>query len=163
MKTIVKTLLASSLCVLIALPAHAGRYQNDDRFMDRMERQHERIVAGVKSGKLTRKEVRKLKKQQRNIRSIARVFREDEAISKNKRRILEKRLDRSSALIWVLKHNEGYHHASKHTYRDSSKDGKRHHGHSRHYQRDKYHEDDGGTVYRLSDGEDWPRYGCLSW
>ncbi|GAH00848.1 unnamed protein product, partial [marine sediment metagenome] len=61
MKIIAKTLLASSLCMFMTVSAHAGRYQDDGRLMDRMERQHERIVKGFESGTLTRKEGKLLK------------------------------------------------------------------------------------------------------
>ena len=56
MKIIAKTLLASSLCMFMAVPAHAGRYHDDGRMVDRVERQHERIVSGLESGSLTHKE-----------------------------------------------------------------------------------------------------------
>lgn len=163
MKTIAKTLLASSLCVLIALPVHAGHYRDDGRFMDRMERQHERIEVGVESGELTRKEVRKLKKQKRKIRSMAKRFREDDVISKKERRLLKKQLDKRSALIWELKHNDRYRHADRYVYRDTYMDEYRQHRHSRHHHRDENRENDGGVVYWLSDGNERPHYGFLLW
>jgi len=83
MKIIAKTLLASSLCALMSVPAHAGHYHDDSRLMDRMERQHERIEGGVESGVLNRKQVRKLNKQQRKTRTMARKFRDDALSKKN--------------------------------------------------------------------------------
>ena len=151
MKTIAKTLLASSLCILMSMPAHAGRYYDDDRLMDRMERQHERIENGVESGSLTRKEVRKLKKQQRKIRSLARVFHEDGALSKKERRILNRKLDKRSDRIKALKHND----RDRYVFRDSHGDWSRHHGH--------HNGHDGGTAHCVSDGHAWMRYGFLSW
>lgn len=162
MKTIAKTLLASSLCVLIALPVHAGHYRKDDRFMERMERQHERIEAGVESGDLTRMEVRKLGKQKRRIHSLARMFRNDGVISKKERRILKSQLDKRSALIWEFRHNDMERHAGRHAFKNQCRGKNCYHRHSKHHQRDEYHEDDGGVVNWFSDDDTGPQYGFLA-
>ena len=161
MKNAARSLIAASLGVLMVLPAYAGRYHDDDRFQSRLERQHERIEAGVESGKLTRKEVGMLHKQKRRIRSMARKFREDDVLSRKERRKLKKQLDRRSELIWELKHNHRERPADRYVSRDSCHDGKRHHRNSRYHQRDAYHEDN-GIVYWLSDGDEWSRYGIFT-
>ena len=157
MKIIAKTLLTASLCMLAAVPAHAGRYHDDSRLMDRMERQHERIQSGIESGALTRKEAGKLKKQQRKNRSMVRKFREDDVLSRKERRILGRRLDKTSDRIREYRHNDSYRHTDRYAFRDTYRDEHRHHRHD-----DRY-EDDGGIVYWLSDAEAWPRYGLLVW
>ena len=162
MKTTANTLLVSSLCMLITLPVHAGHYRDDSRFMDRIERQHERIEVGVESGELTRKEVRELKKQKQNIHNMTRKFREDDTISMKERRILKKKLDKRSALIWELKHNDRYRHPERHAFRNTCKDKRHSHRHRR-YQHNVYHEDNGGVIYWLIDGDDRPDYGIFIW
>lgn len=160
MKTIEKTLLASSLCMLMAVPAHAGRYHDEGRLMDRMERQHERIESGVESGALNRKEVRKLKKQQRKTRSIARKFREDGALSKKERRILKRQLDKSSDRIWEFKHNDRDRHTDRYTFRETHRDASCRH---RHHEHDDHFEDDGGIAYWVRDSDVWSRHSFLFW
>jgi len=160
MKIIAKTLLASSLCIFMAVPAHAGSRHHDGRLMDRMERQHERIESGVESGALNRKEARKLKKQQHKTRSMARQFREDGVLSKEERRILNRRLDKRSDRIWEFKHNDRYRHTDRYVLRDTYRDESRHH---RHHKHDEHYEDDGGIVYWVSDSDAWSRYGFLFW
>lgn len=160
MKIIAKTLLASSLCILMAVPAHAGRYHDDDHLMDRVERQHQRIVNGVKSGALTRKEVGKLKKQTHKIRSMAREFHEDDALSKKERHILNRKLNKRSDRIWEFKHNDRERHTYQYAFRDTYRDANWHH---RHYKHNEHHEDDRGSASCFSDGQSWPCYGFLSW
>lgn len=110
MKTLTKTLLAASFCLIATVPAYAGHGHSyghsNDRLVDRMERQHERIEDGIESSELTRKEAKILKKQQRRIRRLAREYREDGWLSKKERRLLRHKLDRSSQQIREFKHNE---------------------------------------------------------
>ncbi len=110
MKTLTKTLLAASFCLIATVPAYAGHGHSNghshDRLIDRLERQHVRIEDGVESRELTRKEAKILKKQQRHIRQLAREFREDGWLSKKERRILRHKLDRSSRQIREFKHSD---------------------------------------------------------
>jgi len=181
MKIIAKTLLASSLCVLMAVPAHAGRYHDDGPLVKRVERQHTRIVSGVKSGALTHKETRKLKKQTHKTRSMARKFREDDVLSLKERRILNNRLDKASHRIWKFKHNDRERHTGWSAFQDTYRDAKRHHGHSGHNERNernehnrnsgrdghhphrKHHDNDDGIVNWIGKSEAWPRYSFLYW
>lgn len=106
MKMLTKAVLATSLCLIVAVPAQAGYGHNGGRIFDRMERQQARIEHGIENGELTRKEVKKLKKQQRRIRHLAREFRDDGRLSKKERRILHNKLDKASSRIREFKHNE---------------------------------------------------------
>jgi len=158
MKIIAKTLLASSLCMFMTVPAHAGRYQDDGRLMDRMERQHERIVSGFESGKLTRKEGRVLKKQKHKTHSLARIFSEDGTLSKKERDILNRQLNKRSESIREFKHNDRDRHTDRYAFRNTCRNTNWHH---RHHKHDRHHEDKGGIVQWFGDNEAWPRYGFL--
>ncbi|MDJ0808104.1 MAG: hypothetical protein QNJ78_14880 [Gammaproteobacteria bacterium] len=105
MKTLNKALVAASFCLIATVPAFADHGHFNDRLFDRLERQHERIEDGIWSRELTRKEVKILKKQQRRIRQLFRVYRDDGRLSKRERRILRNKLDRASLKIMELKHN----------------------------------------------------------
>jgi hypothetical protein len=104
MKTLTKTFLATSLCLLTAVPAYA-HYDKHGGIWDRLERQQSRIEQGIDSGELTRKEAKRLKKQQRKVRWLFREFRDDGHLSKHERRKLNQKLDRISSNIWEFKHN----------------------------------------------------------
>ena len=156
MKTSAKTLLVASLSQLIAMPAIAGRYHNDIRLMDRMERQHEQIERGIQSGELDRMEVRKLRKDRRKIPSMFRQFRKDDMLTKKERRILKRQLDNRSNRICEFRHNDRERNGNRCALLETGQ----------HHQRDRLHlgDDDYGNVdYWLSDSEDWPRYGFLYW
>ena len=163
MKIIAKTLLASSLCLLMAVPAHAGRYHDDGRLVDRMERQHQRIENGVESGALTHKETRKLTKQQHKTLGKAVKFREDDALTNKERRILNKRLVKTSNRIWKFKHNDKERYTGRHAFRDTYRDANWKHGHHRQHKHQEHHEDNGRRVNWSSDGNAWSRYGFLFW
>ena len=158
MKIIAKTLLASSLCMFMAVPAHAGRYHDDGRMVDRVERQHERIVSGLESGSLTHKEGKVLKKQKRKTRSMARLFNEDGVLSKKERLILKRQLNKRSENIWEFKHNDNDRHTDRCALRDTHRDANWHH---QHHRRDRHHEDESGTVNWFSDGKAWSHYGFI--
>jgi hypothetical protein len=110
MKSVAQSVFVTSLCLLTAVPAYAGHFPREDRVIDRMERQMARIEHGIHSNELTRKEAKKLRKQQRRIRHLAMEFREDGMLSRKERRILNNKLDRASTRIWTLKHNEHKRH-----------------------------------------------------
>jgi hypothetical protein len=160
MKIIGNTLLTISLCIIMTMPAHAGRYHDDNHLTDRMHRQHERIERGVESGALNREEARKLKKQQRKIHSKAREFREDGVLSKKERRILNKQLDKGSNRIRAFKHNDGDRHTDGYASREIYRDTRWHH---RHHERDEHYEADAGAVYWVSDSDVWSRFGFIFW
>ena len=163
MKNIPRTLLVTSLCLMAALPVHAGRIHEDDRLMNRIERQHDRIEHGIRSGALDHREVRKLRKDKRRIHRLVRQFYEDDVLTKKERRILRNQLDHRSNRIWKLKHNDRDRNTGRlavhgddliHQY---GKSDKRHNKHNARCE----HRDD--VVYRSGDSQDWPRYGFLYW
>ncbi|MEJ1354589.1 MAG: hypothetical protein RPU52_13845 [Candidatus Sedimenticola sp. (ex Thyasira tokunagai)] len=105
MKPITKTLIATTLCLLTTAPVSAGysyKNQNNDLF-NRMIDQHNMIERGVEKGRLTEKEERILKRQQRKFFSQAVKFREDGQISRKEQRKLHKMLDRSEKRIKEFK------------------------------------------------------------
>lgn len=133
---------------LLALPALAGRADHDahyghfghDRIEQRMDRQHGRIEHGIRNGELTRKEARRLRKQQRHIAKMERKFTRDGHLDRYERRTLHRELDAVSDRIYRLKHNDHRrdHHRHGHGYKG---------GHDRHH--DGYrsrHGDDGWYV-----------------
>lgn len=109
MNRFAKNLFVAALCLCAAAPAFAGH--RHERLHDRLDRQHIRIERGIESGELTRREARKLMKQQRRIHRLAREFYADDHLGKRERRILTQKLDRASDRIHALKHNDEYRHA----------------------------------------------------
>ena len=105
MKTMTKAFFATTLCMLIAVPAYAGHSDWEHEFRERMHRQHDRIEQGVDSRELTRKEAKVLEREYLGIRTLARDFREDGRLSRRERHRLDNELDRLSSLIKEYKHN----------------------------------------------------------
>jgi hypothetical protein len=106
MKTLKKSLLTGGLMLLATASAYAGHNDGKGDIRDRLDRQHARIEQGIESGKLTRKEAKVLKREQRKTRHLYHEFKEDGYLSKRERRELHRRLGRVSDQIWDLKHNE---------------------------------------------------------
>ena len=83
-----------------------GRYQ---RYVDRRQvRQQRRIDEGWRSGELTRKELKRLRKNQRRINHLERKFAADGYYSRHERKAMRKALDKASARIYGKKHNDRY-------------------------------------------------------
>lgn len=105
-------LAAIPLLGMLTTPGFAdwGRYDgyHQQRFEQRLDRQHRRIKQGVRSGELTPKEARKLRKQQRRIDGLERRFSSDGHLDRRERRVLRKQLDRASDRIYRFKHNDRY-------------------------------------------------------
>lgn len=74
-------------------------------FQDRQTNQRYRIQHGLASGQLTPGEARKLIRDQRHLRQLKRHYLADGRLSVRERRILDRRLDRSSHRIYRYKHN----------------------------------------------------------
>jgi len=111
---------------------HSHDHEGDSRHSQRakqirkrMARQSWRIDAGIDDGSLTRKEARKLHKQQDKIRHLARKFKRDGYITRKEHRILIGKLDRAGDRIYRLKHNDLYrlrhHHGERHEKYDSKR------------------------------------------
>ena len=105
MMTITKAFFATTLCVLIAVPAYAGHNDWNDGLRERMYQLDKRIEHGIKTHELTRKEAKELEQQQHRIHRLAREFREDGRLSRKERHKLERELDRLSDQITEYKHN----------------------------------------------------------
>lgn len=126
------TLWTIPLLGMLAIPAAAlaDRYHDDryegNRFEQRLDRQHLRIKQGVRSGELTRKEARRLRKQQRHIARLESRFLRDGYLNRHERRTLRRKLDAASDRIYRLKHNDRYRdhsaapytHGERYGYRD---------------------------------------------
>jgi hypothetical protein len=102
MNTFVKGLLITTLGIGMVLPAVA-----DASFKQRKNHKlDQRIEQGVSSGELTRKELRKLRNKQRDIRHMRREFLRDGWLTQWERRKLAKARKRLSKQVYRLKHND---------------------------------------------------------
>ena len=108
MKTITAGLLATSLYLLVTLPAQAGCYHDDSPFRDRIDRQQQRIWHGIENGQLTRKQAKALKKQHRKLRRLDRKFGHDGHYSREEKHILHKKLGKANKRIRKFKHDDKY-------------------------------------------------------
>lgn len=107
-KLLLLTLSAATLSIacLIGSPAwSAGRYESVQR------NQQRRIAQGVRSGEITRPELRRLHHQQRQIKRFSCQARADGKVSKWERRHLKAMKKRASRNIYQAKHNKrSYNH-----------------------------------------------------
>lgn len=142
MKTLTKAIALGSIAVLTALPLHAGQRGHGGGIDNRLDRQHNRIEQGIDSGELTRREARKLLKQNRRLTRLTRELRDD-GLTRKERRHLQAKLDRASERIYVLKHNDK--RRGGRYYDDRWDYGFRH--------------NDRGFVFWIDENDDWPRYG----
>jgi hypothetical protein len=98
-----KQLIIATVCItgllIFAQTASAGSLKK------RYHRQEYRIQKGIQNGQITPREGRKLYRDQRKIRQLRRHYLSDGQLSKRERRILQKRMDRSSKRIYRYKHN----------------------------------------------------------
>jgi len=113
-----KTLMIAAFALFATsqvFAAHGHRHVNGHRYDDgyrveklhnRLQRQFTRIEHGIENGSLTRKEERKLFKQQRRIRRLAREFHDDGYLSQKEHRVLQRKLDKASNRIRRFKHND---------------------------------------------------------
>jgi hypothetical protein len=85
-----------------------------DRSNIRDHRQTKRIRQGVRSGEITRPEVRRLKKEQRRIDSAYHRASADGHVNWRERQRLDKMQDRASRHIYQAKHNRANRRLHKH-------------------------------------------------
>ncbi len=121
MKLLTKVTIATLITGMSLTPALVFAHGQGGHFHQRLERQQYRIEKGIDSGALTRKEAKKLRRQHRKIRKMARHFREDGVVTKAERHKIRNKLDRTSDRIWAFKHND-----------DRYRRGDRHHRYSYH-------------------------------
>jgi hypothetical protein len=117
MKPTTKILLVAILGLTGALPAYA----DSCGLRDRMERLERRIERGIDKGDLTGGEAHRLKRERREIRALARDFRDDGHLSRRECHILAARVQRLSDHISRLKHNDRsrYDNTYRHDQHDS--------------------------------------------
>jgi septal ring factor EnvC (AmiA/AmiB activator) len=110
MKTLSKTMIAASLSLFAIAPAFAshGVYRPPENrsILERLERQQHRIDQGVENRQLTYKEAKLLRRQQREIRHMARRFFKDGSLSKRERHWLNRELNLASLQIKRFTHND---------------------------------------------------------
>ena len=102
MKSITKILWLLPLGLVWAVPVHA----DSCGLRDRMERLERRIDRGIDKGQLTRREAHRLRRERREIRALARDFRDDGYLSRRECDILAGRVHRLSRHVRKLKHND---------------------------------------------------------
>ncbi len=99
--------MAALAVILFTTPAIAGNTY-DPGINKRQQVQRHRIVDGVKSGELNRREAFRLSKEQAHIARKERVFKSDGILTKRERVNLQLSLDRSSRHIFKEKHDRQY-------------------------------------------------------
>lgn len=96
----------ATLMIVIGLTwagtASAGPLKN------RFQNQHYRINDGIASGEITTREARHLRHQQRQIRILRHHFLADGRLTHRERRILSKRLNHNSEMIYAFRHNRRF-------------------------------------------------------
>ena len=127
-------LLSIASLGMFALPAQAEHsaheysradriehYQENKQFRNRANRIEQRLVNqrfrirdGIASGELTRKEAKRLRKQQRRISRLARSFMYDGYLDRYEFSELKNKLNRASQRIYRLKHNNRVQYARHH-------------------------------------------------
>lgn len=78
----------------------------DPRVNQRQHHQRQRIQQGVRSGELTREEVRGLREDQRDIHQQERAYKSDGTLTRGERRDLHRELNQASRGIHEEKHDE---------------------------------------------------------
>ena len=72
----------------------------------RQENQKERVAQGVKSGELTKKETRKLARQQRDIQKTKRAAKADGVVTKKERAVINQKQNAANRNIKRKKNND---------------------------------------------------------
>jgi len=106
---------------------HGAKPRNFQRAIDaRQAQQRGRIKQGRRNGDLNRKQVARLRTDQKRIRKLERRFGADGRYTRNERRIIKHKLNHASQRIWRMK---GRHQAPRHGYRQHTpRHGYRKHG-----------------------------------
>ncbi|MDJ0739346.1 MAG: hypothetical protein QNJ91_06495 [Gammaproteobacteria bacterium] len=145
------TLWAIPLLGMLAFPAVADRYDSDfgHRLEQRLDRQHYRIKQGVRSGELTRKEAKRLRRQQRHIAKLERRFYRDGYLDHHERRALRRKLNAASDRIYRLKHNDRVRYYDVAPRYDRKGYGHKHYDH-KHHDYKGYDRHDGGWSLGLT-------------
>jgi hypothetical protein len=105
MKSIVMAALAAVLMSGYAADGFANGTR-DPGVNQRQSNQRERIVNGVRSGELTRREVRKVAEDQRDIRQLERAYKSDGKLTARERADLHHEQNQASRKIHRQKHDD---------------------------------------------------------
>ncbi len=100
MKRLVILMVAMVFALVTADAAMAGRVKN------RQVKQQKRIHQGTQSGELTKRETRRLQKEQRHINRAKKRAMSDGNVTPKERVRLERKQDRASRHIYRGKHND---------------------------------------------------------
>ena len=100
MKKLAIVMVAMVFALVTADAAMAGRVKN------RQVKQQKRIHQGAQSGELTKREARRLQKEQRHINRAKKRALSDGELTRNERIRLERKQDRASRHIYRGKHND---------------------------------------------------------
>lgn len=87
----------------------------------RLNRQDARIERGIEQGQLTRREIRKLKREQRHVAKQVRHLKRHDYLSHDDKREVSEHLGYVSNKIRKLKHNEHYVHRERNHYSHNSR------------------------------------------
>ena len=105
MKTLSKAIFITTLSLLTVVPAYAGHLSRDDDYRERLHQLEIRIDRGVGNSDLTHKQGKALKNEYRQIRRMAKEFREDGHMSRKERHRLDHVLERLNDQIKRYKHS----------------------------------------------------------
>ena len=97
------TLIGLTFIAVAASPALAGTH--DPRVNARQHKQHHSIGQGVRSGELTRGEVKQLAGEQRSIRKEERQYKSDGVLTRDERKDLHQDLNAARKNIYDEKHD----------------------------------------------------------
>lgn len=122
MKQLTKVTCAALITCMSISPALVFAHGKGGHFHQRLERQQYRIENGLESGELTRREAKKLRRQQRKIRRMVKYFREDGVLTKAERNKIRNKIDRASDRIWAFKHNDDRYHREHRNHKYSHHD-----------------------------------------
>ena len=102
MKKLITLVATPLLAILLLASASTAEAARSDA---RQRHQAVRIADGKRSGELTRREAKKVVRQQRHIRRVERRARADGHVSAAERARIERKQDRASRNIYRKKHN----------------------------------------------------------
>jgi hypothetical protein len=129
-------LLLAGVSLLFATNTYARDWYDDDyddfdtRFHHKQHRQQSRIEDGIYNGRLTPREIEKLRCEQEEIADLERRFLRDGWFSDREKRILQKKLNKANRRIYKYKHNRRVSHKVYHDDYDHY-DDRRGYGYSR--------------------------------
>jgi len=146
-----KMLTIAIILMLVPFASHAERnshfkhrkheqQQNNSYFWKNVDRrqykQEGRIERGINKGQLTRREAKKLHKEQKHVAKQIRHFQRHNHLSRRDKREVMEHLDYVSDKIRILKHNQHYVHRNQYKHKKSTR-----HVHSNNNDRNYYRND----------------------